>query len=661
MAAADDEDELTYLKFGILVTDSVVASSSQSGYEGATESCWIFALANNTMTRARVTPVLTGPLRTLAGAAAGGSVEHLHRILLKWEDLSERSSRLLLPIFYSVLDTADTITLPDQLESWDAEDVQFAVDLRVDQTLLSFQGLTHLFLDGLIHQVAVTDLWPRVWGWTEFLDAFCEQLPICKQNRTEIYAIATALLCSMLQHYHSEVLRLFIATPGIHGVIGRAWIRLLSAKHDQGLCDISLLLLMLVDPEHVVNFPELVAGTGGSWTDIASAVVSHLKQAFPNTDTPITSVTLYRVGGVKSILSYAFTTNFSLRTTLLEKGLVKVLTIILLALSKANPLPPNLAVLYDGFPQFAIVCVLISFRISRSHRWIAEALRAGFLRALFSSVRKCDTGTIDELSTFLSKYLPGSTVYYSMLIQLHAALVEIQDLEPASCFKTLVADWNQLIDLVHMRMKVADEFKSGSLTALRACDNLACLTRFYCSRSCQKADWRNGHRSICHDLRERYIDNAGVYSSRDRAFLRALLHHDYIRQQEDIAFSALRFMHTNRSKLPYFQFDYTHGGQCKVSLATEPDKRQEIETLYGDDIRRTVFSGGRMQIHLMTTEDAHEATVRSIPLRVGSTPVYQMLLALAESLPPPTNGKPVDYESYRGIIQEALLSTVQTH
>ena len=151
------------------------------------------------------------------------------------------------------------------------------------------------------------------------------------------------------------------------------------------------------------------------------------------------------------------------------------------------------------------------------------------------------------------------------------------------------------------------------------------------------------------------------FSLRNRAFLRALVHHDYMRQQEDIALSALRYMHTNRSTLPYVKFNYTKGGQCEVSIVADPDVRRRFENWYDDDIRRAGLSGGRMQIHVMVVDEGYTTSMRSIPLRLGSEPVYQMLMELADTIPPPTDENPTDYEAYRGLVQEALRSAVQTH
>ncbi|KAJ7215395.1 hypothetical protein GGX14DRAFT_442878 [Mycena pura] len=625
---------------------------------------------------------LSGPLRKLSEAAADGSFEDLNRILSGWKNWRERSLRLLLPVFYSVMDTADTVTLSHRLESSEAENDPLADDLRlrVSQTLLSFQALTCLFSDGFVPQAALTDLWSRIWGWTEFLDASCEQLPISEQKRTDIYAAATVLLRAILGDRDAGVLRLFIAATGIRGVIGRAWLRLLDAKHKRGLDAISKLIGVLADPgtdgQHIENLQEFSTSVGSSWAHLAVAVVSHLKQAFPNADTPITPAALYRLDVIK-MFSYVFTTNQSLRVAFLEEGLAKVMATILLALSKADPLTLDLAGA-GMVPHIFIVSLFASFMTFGCQRWIVQALRAGFLRALFSYAPSLDPRTVDSLVDIISIRLPASTVYYSIVVQLHASLVDIQDLDPSSYLKTpqLLAAWHRLVDLVHKRMKVVDKFKTGSLTALRACDNLACqiicehhqtkrcaqcLTRFYCSRGCQKADWRNGHRPTCSALGQLYFEHDKWFSSRNRTFLRALVHHDYMRQQEDIALSALRSMHTNRSTLPYVEFKYTNGGQCEVSIVADPNVRRRFENWYGDDIRRAALSGGRMQMHMMVVDEGYTTTMRSIPLRLGSEPVYQMLMELADTIPPPTDENPTDYEAYRGLIQEALQSAVQTH
>ncbi|KAF7293791.1 hypothetical protein HMN09_01174800 [Mycena chlorophos] len=66
--------------------------------------------------------------------------------------------------------------------------------------------------------------------------------------------------------------------------------------------------------------------------------------------------------------------------------------------------------------------------------------------------------------------------------------------------------------------------KSGDKAQMKYCGG--CRSTYYCSRACQRADWRD-HKDICADLREFKHFDSLTYSGADRAFFRQLMDEAY--------------------------------------------------------------------------------------------------------------------------------------
>ena len=90
-----------------------------------------------------------------------------------------------------------------------------------------------------------------------------------------------------------------------------------------------------------------------------------------------------------------------------------------------------------------------------------------------------------------------------------------------------------------------------------------------------------------------------------------------------------------------------------------------IEALYPEDTARVRRGAGTMQMHLVGVGiregEGMEMAWRMIPLRSASAEVYHGLSRIADSMPPPVDGR-VDLEPWRAMVRQLLKATVvSTH
>ncbi|KAJ7189203.1 hypothetical protein C8R46DRAFT_1056805, partial [Mycena filopes] len=88
-----------------------------------------------------------------------------------------------------------------------------------------------------------------------------------------------------------------------------------------------------------------------------------------------------------------------------------------------------------------------------------------------------------------------------------------------------------------------------------------CQIRWFCSRECQALDWKqDGHRDACASLSiATWPDHA---RSRDRGFMRVIVHRAYLTSRTAILLHQLKFMHQHPGTPFYTTLDMslaTHG------------------------------------------------------------------------------------------------------
>ncbi|KAF8143532.1 hypothetical protein K438DRAFT_2104176 [Mycena galopus ATCC 62051] len=163
--------------------------------------------------------------------------------------------------------------------------------------------------------------------------------------------------------------------------------------------------------------------------------------------------------------------------------------------------------------------------------------------------------------------------------------------------------------------------KIGARTEFRRCSG--CKVLRYCSEACQIVDWleeglRRSHPSP---------DIHGISTSRDRAFLRFVLHHDYLEAKGNIISDRI----PHPADIPSLTlFDYRQG-RVKVEtfdISAAPQKLP-INTLYlADRMSRAMESDGRMELHVMVLPKGKDGRFWVVPFRTNSAVVRDSLVLM---------------------------------
>ncbi|KAJ7667001.1 hypothetical protein DFH06DRAFT_1127012 [Mycena polygramma] len=172
----------------------------------------------------------------------------------------------------------------------------------------------------------------------------------------------------------------------------------------------------------------------------------------------------------------------------------------------------------------------------------------------------------------------------------------------------------------------------------------SCKRQWYCSKRCQSADWKDGHREACERMvsssklhwcrvhvatPDDYIsDEPEPLSTRDRSFLRALIDHDYKVGQETILLWELDFMNTYPGEIPCLVLNYSDGRSHFRFI-----RGIGFFDKWSDDLARAVRHSRRFQLHfaiLPVSETAN--TARLFPMQSSSGALADDLKRLKKEL-----------------------------
>ncbi|KAJ6463125.1 hypothetical protein C8R47DRAFT_1225248 [Mycena vitilis] len=534
------------------------------------------------------------------------------------------------------------------------------------------RGLVDLAAYKAVPAAAFPDIWARVWPWIEFQDEYRDYVPgIDLLPETERYSLYMALLDFLGGNALEN--RLTDTTVGSYVVAGRAWRCLIHAEEDRGfdhVCHFLAAGLLRSDKWDPRPFEELVMGAGGTWRDLAWLVVTHIERVIPRV---IADHTVHHLGAILHLAGNIREGewNPAFQSALLAEGIVTALTTASLGLSSSPLAAVEMELGFKGI-ALGLTTHLIS---NPRHRWIAESLRAGLLPTAFSTgAARHEENVGLWLRELLEDILPAATVYHSVLSELRVSLAAVGDRDATASFDdpAMLEHWKNLVELVDERLQVVDLHTAGSLEVTRVCDHTecdreasemrqykrcsGCRTSYYCSQRCQIIDWRyGGHRHRCRQLALRRNRDSCI-SAKDRSFMRALVHHDYTANREQIALDQLLHMRENPAEIPCTMFDYTEG-YCAIYLLSHG----ELDAEFSADAARAEAWGGRMQLHLVKVVEGEDSSrTWSIPLRSADAELVRGLRSIAESLPSDTTED--DLEQYRPRIQALLdLRTLTTH
>ncbi|KAJ7624300.1 hypothetical protein DFH06DRAFT_1446002 [Mycena polygramma] len=299
------------------------------------------------------------------------------------------------------------------------------------------------------------------------------------------------------------------------------------------------------------------------------------------------------------------------------------------------------------------------------YQCLPEAIEAGLL-GMMADCTIDGYGLDYHLPYFLTKVLPQGMAYYDVVVaveKMYDTFAGIEDNEVAKA-EDIFRDWVQFLGLVDLRIKINQEFYRY-LVAIRACDNIecgktearsqfrrcsGCKAFFYCSRKCQKADWkRGGHRENCspHMMLTLADSRSCPLGFHERHFMRALVDSHYAQaaygiDEQQVMIMAEEPVDSGGVGLTLTLSDCTRNVvQVSVeSLAQSPTadalNSNGTASEWSHLVARATKSRGRIQLHVLKVSEGCGSNSRIwvIPLRTNSTRIFDALFHLATNLPP---------------------------
>ncbi|KAJ7108002.1 hypothetical protein C8R43DRAFT_1243612 [Mycena crocata] len=572
-------------------------------------------------------------------AAFNGSSMELEEIMtLAGND--HPNSAHFLPAFWANLDPAK---IPSPVELDDL--LRSSPDDRIIVPIISS-------LEGLrcipIQDAALPDLWPRVWEWFRFMYTFEDSLP-----RMPTRKHMAVLFVTLISRFAANptTTELIFSVPGVRLALARAWAQYIyheDATVNMGFVNLCRFLRLGSSGASDAQVQEYIDGAGGSPEDLAGLVVKHLKLVLKST------ILEPHQANISAPISFALNVGGeAFHKSLLSRGIVRLCMDALWAVKRGLPSP-------DEDPSLEADCLILlqwELNMPTGYPHIAEALQARLLDGLLfaGDLLIAREGVPDLVHHFLTDLLPSATVYHSILTHIQTALVRVG--KPQSLDAEAARMWDHFITLAEERLRIKAHFDSEEYVPSMACGNplcgtigsklhlrrcAACKDIFYCSRSCQILDWKTDHRAICNHLSASRLAESPLLTRRNKAFMRALLDHDYAQHKAELLITQCRSLNeaaTDCDTPSFVVFDYLG----RVALAVHPFAAQhwaaesDPEWAY---YQRRVAAGGRVALHVMIVRDAGGARNRFFPMMSSDSRVHDGLVALAREIPPEVDAVP---------------------
>ncbi|KAJ6501023.1 hypothetical protein C8R47DRAFT_1211297 [Mycena vitilis] len=579
---------------------------------------------------------MSSSVKKLVSAAANGSVDALRSLQNHIPHMPD--PRQLLPVYYRVLDDRPLADLLTRLLTCSSSDddasftLVFAPKLR--QVISCLAGIRSIDARRALHREMSPGFWSRIWAWIEFSDTYQENLGLQGAELSELYDVFLSTIRIFSRNSATAVI--VDRTPQLHVLVFRLWRRYLEDSHivDEGMfsrfCQSLRDIPGIFSDQH---FEEALEGSGGSRASLAALIVRHITCVVEsNASWNATDSLLFIVPAVQE--KCKDDTMFSV--ALVDHGIVKWLTAAICLMTSVPAYPVLEA--GSGIPlslktEVADSCgdALLRYldTLFRPDLW-TECLRAGGFQLFLAPIREL---------RFLLALLGGlkwHLVYLSVLTELETIIVDcdIWEAARANPFRgtPLAEDWTAFWSVLEHRWALVKVYLSRVKPAPRACDNLACGVIFaktnfsrcsgcstlnYCSRGCQLWDWRHGgHRVACKDLLALRLARPAVVSRRNKAFLRALLHDEYLRRKPEILALETEFLRTTPRTDYFILFDYIVPPCRPCRLSVIP--LAELDSRLADYGLRAARSRGRMRVHLMRVACGGGAELWIYPLRTDT-------------------------------------------
>ncbi|KAJ7032660.1 hypothetical protein C8F04DRAFT_1184852 [Mycena alexandri] len=210
------------------------------------------------------------PSQRTALAAAAGSEEDLYEMQrliadTHFNDDGEKL-RLFLPVFYANLDRAK-IPISDGLD-----DPSIFTAGPVHLAMISLQQICTMTLFIPLPSDIFSDLWPKLWKWVQFFDAYRFIDDETGPGITFVKFVSMFL--------PDEITRgILTSTSGVRRMVARSWILLLQTSNPVVGYGFDALTMILHSPVVVASrtdAEEFIEGAGGGVEDLASLIVGYV-------------------------------------------------------------------------------------------------------------------------------------------------------------------------------------------------------------------------------------------------------------------------------------------------------------------------------------------------------------------------------------------------
>ncbi|KAJ7802334.1 hypothetical protein B0H14DRAFT_3488561 [Mycena olivaceomarginata] len=558
-----------------------------------------------------------------------------------------------LPAFFANIDPAD-IPTPRELENLQGRKIDI-----IQRAVISLEAIFHIRpkLD------AGFSLCSRVLPWTLFIHNHREHLTGLDLTPEVEFYIDFVVFAGGF-HDDPPAYALMSSMRGFRTLIGRAW-ALLPQLDNTHLLEVVLndLSGFIVDSDSQTpaNFEELVDGAGGTLDDLCRVIFRYIDTIVGRTGNIIPNSS---VDYIRRLLSFIADADQYPRTE--NKWALVPLGPLSQALDFAGLAAPLLSAITclttTSTPETGIAldeCFMLlrrAFNAPAGSLLLEEAMEFGLLRILITcATLNCATEVNNHLRYILWQVIPAGLVWEYVAKHLAESYYSALELVETDAFRNcaIYKEWEDFVIMAEDRLEFMDEFNSAEFVSFKACDNMACgeidereyfnrcsrcNAAYYCDDGCQKADWRQGgHRGVCHPFGHLSLTECmqpKIYT-RQRLFLRALLHYDYTQNWSSIFVKQVNFMVENPTcSLFMTVFDYSKLPlQIEIHSATD----STMATILGhtgqewsNSIARATKSAGRYQLHVMQVLDGMTGPrLFVVPLRTSSSKVHDLIRELS--------------------------------
>ncbi|KAJ7134109.1 hypothetical protein C8R46DRAFT_1201641 [Mycena filopes] len=578
--------------------------------------------------------------------------------------MADAASRaLMLPVVYAALDPA---RIPNP-ELFDTPNL-ISLRTRSEMATAIFAFETLAAMD--IPDATALDFWDRIWQWFQFVDTYRGHLHELDHYLTETTLLLDIVAFTVRFDQSDDITDRIKATSGLYPAVARAWALLLDDSGENaklthaGLTAVLGLITVTkgktCEPEMI---SELAEGAGGSYAKLASLALRQVNvhellgsrtRDLSAENTFVIFGGLTFIGNVEEAARNEdeYGPAARLLHELMRTDLIKHVVRTSIALSEA----PDVARASGAINH----CFLILRRLMDDqgmHLLMAYALDEGLLRTIVLCARRPSLSkTQHHLKFLLREYLPSSTVYCDFIPAMEEALAGVETLVSTGAFLSseTFADWTHFLSIAQERIALLESFDSRDLLAQKACDELecsiilekgdfqrcsGCQTFYYCSRVCQVADWKEGgHRETCSLYRKLGLTEHSCYLPRERSFMRAVLHQEYVKQRHQICRDAVLCLQVSPDAGYFVAFDFVRAPVTATvhSLAAPSWGTHDVLRRGGPEwaayVARAARSEGSMTIHTMCVREGRLAKYWVVPLRAMTSELQDALKSIAGEL-----------------------------